>query len=1419
MPQNALSDFHPQLRDWFRDSFETPTEVQESSWPRIRSGEHLLITAPTGSGKTLTAFFSAINAFITGDLPLGRTSVLYVSPLKALNNDIQRNLQGPLAELRRRYEEAGADWPDIRTAVRSGDTPQNERQRMLRTRPEILITTPESLAILLTSARSSQMLATVKTVILDEIHAVLDSRRGAHLMVSLERLVEVAGEFQRIALSATINPLESVARYVGGLGADRRSRVVGIVQTSIEKKIDLRVRFPPSVRDLAESGESVWPAMIEELNHHLQNNESTLIFSDSRRQCERTTYLLNEHAEETVAYAHHGSLSREIRSEVESRLKNGELRGIVATSSLELGIDIGELDEVLLLKAPDSVAAAMQRIGRAGHNVGDVSRATFYPMFARDFLDVAVIAKAVEEADIEPVSILEEPLDLLAQTLVSMVATDDWHVDDIFEVITRAAPYRNLSRRLFDLVVEMLTGKYERTRLRDLRPRIALDEEVQELSIRKGALMALYANGGTIPDRGYYKMKHADTNVVIGELDEEFVWESSEGEQFAFGTQQWVVTNITHNDVYVRPSSSNEALPPFYKSEFINRSFYFSNQVAEFLEQANHALERNQKNLLISDLRNRGFDANAAEELVRYLSEQRAATGCDLPHAKHIVAEVIEAGPGGYSSSGHAHQLVLHTGWGGKVNRPIALCLEAAWEEQFATAPDIVVDNQVIAIQMKQDVSVAEIINMLSPDDLLPKIRRSLEKSGFFGARFRECAGRALLLSKQRFDRRMPLWLTRMQAKDLLNSVSGFDDFPILLETWRSCFRDEFDIDATRKVLSDLESGKIAISECKTDLPSPFAATLAHDQLNRYVYADDQPVGGGRTSSLSDELIAHALRDAALRPAISQSVIERFEAKLQRRESGYAPTSETELVEWVKERVWIRESEWFEDIPIPDGIERINRGSSFWFAHASSVRLAESDRITAIANAMQFYGPHIHEEWLHLLPLSAVEISSAIEDLISTESLVADVAVEGCAELCVCDARNLSTLLRFQRSYSRPTVKAQPVRLLPNFLATWHQFGRERTESTMIDVLERMQGFVAPVRVWLDGLWRPRVGANDVGQLSSVCERFGVNWRGRGKQRIALGIETNFDDDTSESRSDSIIEETFRDPIGSYTYLQLLHASKLNIEDFNERFWAAVWDGAITSDALTALAHADETGYSVQGAMVAQIQRSRVRLRSRMRSERPLGMWRQVVLPVRNDDELERLEDAKECVRTLLGRYGVLSRELCNREGRQYRWSQLFRAMRMMELSGELVSGLFFEEFSGPQFMQPNALDTFLNHVDSPAAFWINSYDPVSPCGLGLKWDELPTRNLGNMLAFNEGELVVTSRGHGKQLDFLVPVDDERLDEICRTMHAAVTNRARMTISAINDGRALDSEYLQVLGRHMQIRRGVQDVYVDAMIR
>lgn len=1426
---DVLRSFHPQLRGWFLDSFECPTEIQAASWPRIRAGEDVLITAPTGSGKTLTAFFAAIDRMVTGEQPIGRTGVLYISPLKALNNDIERNLSQPLSALQSRFEAAGEQWPNIRIAVRSGDTSQSDRQRMLRLRPEIVITTPESLALLLSTVRGRQMLATVNTVIMDEIHAIVESRRGAQLMVSLERLVELAGEFQRIALSATVNPLSEVAEYVGGFDSANNPRPVEIVKSRMQTAIDLRVRFPSAVQKLAEVGESIWPALTEEFKNHLSSNRSTLLFSASRRQAERITHLLNEEEDSILAYAHHGSLSREIRSEVEARLKSGALKAIVATSSLELGIDVGELDEVLLVQSPDSVASAMQRIGRAGHSVGETSRATFYPMFARDFLDAAVIAQGVQTADIEPVKVLKEPLDLLAQTIVSMVASEDWYADHLFELITRATVYHDLSRRVFDLVIEMLTGKYERSRIRDLKPRLALDEENGLLTIRKGAALALYASGGTIPDRGYFKLKHADSHALIGELDEEFVWESQVGKQFTFGSQQWTVTDITHNDVLVRAATANDSIPPFYRSDFINRSFYFSQQVGRFLEFAESALGNDKQHLLIAELKNRGFEEEAAEELCRYLVEQRTATGCDLPHIEHLVAERVQTAPGGYSTQGSADQLILHTAWGGAVNRPIALSLAAVWESTFATVPDIYVDNHMIAIQLKQEVSVDEVLNMLSPDDLVPKIRNSLEKSGFFGARFRECAGRALLLSKNRFDRRMPLWLIRMQAKDLMSAVMGYSDFPILLETWRSCLRDEFDLDATREVLDDIATGKIRISQCVTHAPSPFASSLSHDQLKRYVYADDSPEGGGQISSLSDELIAHALRDAALRPPLSLEAVAQIERKLQRLESGYVPSSDIELEEWLKDRVWISESEWFEDVELPEGTEIVSVADRKWYSHSSTRVLVSDDVHTAVANALQFYGPKTRTDWLATFPIDSNQISETLDDLIASGVLVDDVVMQGGEETCICDARNLTTILRFQRHLNRPSIKTRSNRELPAFFAIWNRFGSASTDTALLDVLERSQGFSAPIKVWLNDIWRSRVGVVSPGQIAEVCTRYGVSWRGDGKERISFGVEREFLSSRPTNDEIESILDAFKDPAGSYSYEQLRANSPLPAQKFDDCFWRAVWDGFLTSESFATIAQSHESGYVPKPTIRPSSRRLRFRqpLSSRVGSENTRGLWRcltdssnlAIEEEVSSSGEIDELEGRKERVRVVLARYGVLCREICNREGGVFRWSELFKALRVMELSGEVTSGLFFSHLSGPQFVDLRAVQLLSDELLAPSSFWINSYDPASPCGLSLDWSDLPSRGVASMLGFVHGELIVVSRSYGKNLTILSEPSDPRFDTLCTTMHQALTQGKRLAIETINDEPVLRSEYLKAMTRHMEVRRTPRDIYVDALVR
>ena len=742
---DALALFHPAIQAWFRERFAAPTDVQARTWPRIAQGAHVLATAPTGSGKTLAAFLWSLDRFASGEYRPGRTRVLYVSPLKALNNDIHHNLLGPLGQLR---ETQG--FPEIRVRTRSGDSSQSDRQRMLRHPPEILITTPESLALLLTTARGRQSLATVQTLILDEVHAVVANRRGVQLMTSVERLAWLAGEFQRIALSATVKPLPGVAAYIGGFRPTGAARPVEVVSGHEDKAIRLRVRFPEDARNAAANGKKIWDPLADSFRRVIEHNRSILFFTNSRRLAEKIALKINEDQPATLAYAHHGALARDIRTEVERRLRSGELRAIVATSSLELGIDIGELDEVVLVQSPPSVAAALQRIGRAGHRVGQVSKARLYPTHAQDFLEAAVLADAVAERDIEPLTPLTNSLDVLCQTIVSMCATETWGVDELFSVIRASSPYHGLPREQFDLVLDMLAGRYAGTRVRELKPRIAYDRIDGTVRANKSALFALYNSGGTIPDRGYYQLRHTDSNALIGELDEEFVWEATIGQTFNLGTQNWQILRITHNEVLVRPGRPGSTSLPFWRAESFNRSFHFSSRIGEYLERAERAFARGTEDELQAALTTAaGFEPLAAAELIGYLRRQREFTNTPLPHRHHLLLELIRAGPGGYRGPDAPRQLLIHTFWGGTVNRPWGLALEAAWRDRFDSVPDVHADNNAVVVQLQQGLHPEDLLDMVTPDNLNALLRQSLEGSGYFGARFRECAGRALLLTRQ----------------------------------------------------------------------------------------------------------------------------------------------------------------------------------------------------------------------------------------------------------------------------------------------------------------------------------------------------------------------------------------------------------------------------------------------------------------------------------------------------------------------------------------------------------------------------------------------------------------------------------------------------------------------------------------------
>ncbi len=1412
MAGHALDLFHPLVRRWFTERFAAPTDAQAKAWPIIARGEHVLVSAPTGSGKTLTAFLWALDSLIAGRWSPGGVRGLYLSPLKALGSDVRKNLLAPLGELRALFEREGCRFPSLRVMTRSGDTPDDERRAMLRHPPEILITTPESLNLMLTGSQSRQIFGGLRTVILDEIHALAASKRGTHMMCAVERLTLSAGEFQRVALSATVRPAERIAAWMAGyqcgdLGPDAsyRPRPVAVVRSEDKRTIALRLQTPDvDIVQGPDASDLWWQALAGDLKAIVARNRSTLIFANSRRTVEKIARLLNTGEDEPIAYSHHGSLAREVRLDVEERMKAGRLRAVVATGSLELGIDIGSVDEVVLIGTPGSVAQSLQRIGRADHRVGGTSRATLFPLHGLDGAQAASMAGQVGVGAIEEARPVVGALDVLAQVLLSMGCGVTWDLDRLFAFVRTIAAYHELSRRHFDPVVAMLAGRYADAPVRELKPRVLLDPVKNTFTTRAGTEFLIYQSGGTIPDRGYYHLRLVDSKAVIGELDEEFVCERRLGDQFTLGTQAWRIHAITHNDVEVTPADPSAPMIPFWKADEQNRSTETSFALLDFFDHCENHLD---ESAFADQLcRDRGMDPPAAESLVRFLRKQREVARAPLPGRQRVLVECSKDS----AAQSEGGQVILHTFWGGRLNRPLAIAFAEAWERAHGTTLEVFASNDQIVFTLPDPFDPHELFSLVERHSLEQLLRAGLEKTALFGARFRENAGRALLLPRGDARKRYPLWLGRLRSKKLLASVLRFEDFPIVLESWRDLLEDEFDLHTLTGLLGDIADGRITLHTIRPTHSTPFSDGVVFRQTNYHMYLDDAP-GAAARSNLSDNLFQDLFHGAMAQPTVPAALAAAFAEKLSRAHPDYAPSTREEILLAVRELVLppkLVVDRWIERLPAADPMAGVDDA----LAHlvvlvlpgASEERvadLADLPRILFLRGArpqelpvlrsLRIAGreplPYLYEhsyrsdeeggatlveEYLRgcamvsgdeisaALGLSAAELRPLLDELLETESIVSGCQVEGRAEPLFCDAENAERLLRLHRASRRVQAErnlpTRPLGDLYPFLAEWQSLGSNPGGlEALQQSLDRLFGYPLPAELWEQAVLPSRLAPYYPSWLDTLFQSYGLGWLGAGGKRLLFAFPSDNvlfcegDTHAAQDQTAPVLGKLGESAHG-LGFFELANATGIDTATLGEALWALAWEGHVSSDSFETVRRGILNDFSAE--KLGELS-GRGGFRRWERSRPGVGVWR-VVDAGSPDGAIENAEAEKDRARIVLGRYGVVFRELLERELPALRWSRLFRALRLLELSGEIVAGHFFAGVPGLQFATQAAIRRLGEPLPSERIYFVNACDPASLCGLGLPDlpSHLPRRIPSHWTVLRGSELVLVLQRNGRDL-------------------------------------------------------------------
>ncbi|MBS1854056.1 MAG: DEAD/DEAH box helicase [Acidobacteria bacterium] len=1474
MSSRPLELFHPPVREWFEAVFPAPTRPQRMGWPAIARGESTLILAPTGSGKTLAAFLWAINRVMFAPVPekRRRCRVLYISPIKALAVDVERNLQSPLVGIAQAAQRAGAEFHTPAVAIRTGDTPADERARFTRHPADILITTPESIYLLLTS-NAREVLRSIESVIVDEIHALAPTKRGSHLALSLERLEELCERpLQRIGLSATQRPLDEVARFLGGAmdaragrkstkatgteeeilaefeagDAAPRYREVAVVDASEPKQLELKVEVP--IEDMARLDDletltsgpasqapvrpSIWSAIHPRLLELVRGHTSTIIFVNNRRLAERISGAINDLAGETLVRAHHGSVAAPQRKEIEDRLKMGTLRGLVATSSLELGIDMGAVDLVVQIEAPLSVASGMQRVGRAGHQVGGTSSAVIYPKYRGDLVACAAITRAMYEGHVEAVHYPRNPLDVLAQQIVAMVSMDDWEVADLFRAVRRAAPYAALTHGVFESVLDMLSGRYPSDEFVELRPRLTWDRVARRVTARQGAKRVAVVNGGTIPDRGLYGvfLAGAERGARVGELDEEMVFESRAGDTIVLGASTWRIDDITHDRVIVSPAPGEPGKMPFWHGDQAGRPAEFGRRIGEM---ARELIETPQPVAYARLVEQHSLDGNAAENLLRYLMEQAAATR-RVPSDRDIVIERCRDELGDW-------RVCVLTPFGARVHAPWCMAASAKLRAERGLDTESMWNDDGFVIRMPEEEEALDTAWLLpAAAELKDLVLRQLGSTSLFAAKFREAAARALLLPKRRPGVRAPLWQQRKRAADLLSVASRYSSFPILLETYRECVRDVFDLAAATAILREIQRGKIRVTALDSERPSPFAATLLFSYIANYIYDGDAPLAERRAQALAidQSQLEEILGSTDLRELLDRGALEEVEQHLQALDPEYHARHPDGLHDLLLRLGDLSEEEVAARCDDPLALERLLKAR-----RALPARIAGGTRYIAIEYAGRYRDalgvplpPGIAEAYLERVERPLAELlrryarthgpfttmeAAARYGLPAEKAEAVFRAQQAAGKLMEgefrpggshrewCDPDVLQQVRRKTLARLRSEVEPVEQHTFARLLCRWQGAAvPRRGAAALVDAIEMLQGAAIPASELEREILPARVSDYRMGDIDALMASGDVVWVGRERTgerdgRVALYLSESLGKLLPPDQEVELSERARRilDALATRgaNFFPALHqaAGGGYPGDTQEALWELVWAGRITNDTfqpVRSLVEERDERHARRELRQGPPGSPEFLRRLRGHSEHgAAGQGRWSLVRLRALETASPTEWSANMAQQLLVRNGIVMRETALAENVPGGYPAIYPALRKMEESGWIRRGMFVAGLGAAQFAMTGAVDmlrTLRGAPERAETLHVAATDPANPYGALLGWPReegeahAMSRTSGASVILVNGRLAAFLRRRSPAVRVFLPESEPE-----RSMVARETARKLAEVAIRRQGR------------------------------